>query len=70
MIERLKIASTTEPPIRLNQNDWMKEFKVSSQVKDTSGLDNARRIMWQWDENKNESIWKTFVNGLKLVTNF
>lgn len=70
MVERLKIASTTEPPVRPNQNDWMKEFKVSSQVKDTSGLDNARRIMWQWDENKNESIWKTFVSGLKLVTNF
>ncbi len=69
MYERLKIASTVQPPTRPSQNDWMKEYNVSSQVKDRSGLDNARRIMWQWDENKRESIWKTFIDSIKFVIN-
>ena len=66
----MNISKTTYPTKSISQNDWMKEFKVSSQVKDQSGLDNARRIMWQWDEGRTESIWKTFVNNIKLVTNF
>ena len=70
MRERLKIASTTEPPTRPSQNDWMKEFKVSSQVNKYDGIDRARAMMAQWEEGRTESIWKTFVDNIKLVTNF
>lgn len=66
----MNISKTTYPPETLSQNDWMKEFKVSSKVNKYDGIDRARAMMAQWEEGRTESTWKTFVKGIKLVTNF
>jgi|688.fasta_scaffold829015_2 hypothetical protein len=66
----MNISKTTYPTKSISQNDWMKEFRVSSQVNKYDGVDRARAMMAQWEEGKTESVWKTFVNSIKLVTNF
>jgi len=45
-MNQIKVMSTTYPEIKLSDNEWMKEFKVSSRVKDkyrpTQRVDSIR----------------------------
>lgn len=62
----MNIQSTVYPNQVLDQNEWMKEFKVSSQVPKYDGVERARKMMAEWEENKTESLFKRIIGDLKV----
>lgn len=65
----MKIQSTVYPDTTLDQNEWMKSFKVSTQVPKYDGLNRARKMMNEWEENKVESfatLFKRIINDWKI----
>jgi len=65
----MKIQSTVYPDTTLDQNEWMKAFKVSTQVPKYDGLNRARKMMNEWEENKVESfttLFKRIINDWKI----
>jgi len=62
----MNIKSTVYPPTTLTQNEWMQEFKISTQVPKYDGQARAKAIMEQWQEGETESIFKRTISKLKL----
>lgn len=63
----MKIRSTVYPSTRLEQNEWMKEYRVASRVPKYDGVDRARKIMKEYDTFENRNIFKRLI--AKLNTN-
>lgn len=61
-----KIAYTTLPPNQPSLNEWMKEFKCGIQRPNPN--DRASDMMKQWQEGKDESIWKTIADKIKVAS--
>lgn len=62
----MNVSHTVYPPTVLSENEWMKEFNVSGLYPDRGGITRAREMMEQWQEHKQESIWKELVNRVKI----
>ena len=62
----MKIAYTIYPTTSLTQDEWMQEFKVSSQVPKYDGLDRAKEIMEQWQKEDTSSIFRKTIQKIKL----
>lgn len=65
----MNIQSTVYPETTLDQNEWMKAFKVSTLVPKYDGQERARMMMDQWERNKVESfttLFKRIINDWKI----
>lgn len=65
----MNIKSTTYPDQVLEQNEWMKTFKVSSQVPKYDGVERAREMMSMWgrplaEERSRETILDRLIRWL------
>ena len=64
----LKIRSTVYPEHPLTENEWMETYRVSTQVPRYDGIDRAREIMKQWEEERvTASIWKGVADKIKVA---
>ena len=65
----LKIKSTVYPDSPLSENEWMETFKVSSQVPRYDGVDRAKAIMRQWEEDRvSTTIWREMADRIKVAS--
>jgi|688.fasta_scaffold1428118_2 hypothetical protein len=65
----MNIQSTVYPETTLDQNEWMKAFKVSTLVPKYDGRERARKMMREWEENKVESfvaLFKRIIDDWKI----
>ena len=62
----MNIKSTIYPEQVLTQDEWMNEFKVSSQVPKYDGRDRARAIMEQWQKGEDVSVFRKTISKIKL----
>lgn len=60
----MKIRSTVYPETRLEQNEWMKHYRVASRVPKYDGIDRARKIMKEYDSLENRSLIKRIAQNL------
>ncbi len=63
----MKIRSTVYPETKLEQNEWMKTYRVSSRVPKYDGVERAAKMMKEYDSLENRSLFKRIVS--KLNTN-
>lgn len=55
-IENERTKTFMDPTFR----DWLKQFNVSRLCPKREGIDNARRIMADWDSSKISTVVHTF----------
>jgi len=55
-IENERVKTFMDPAFR----DWLKQFNVSRLCSKHEGIDNARRIMADWDSSKISTVVHTF----------
>jgi len=46
----MNISKTVYPDQTLSENEWMKAYKVSTQVPKYDGLERAKQIMKTWNQ--------------------
>lgn len=46
----MNISKTVYPDQKLSENEWMKAYKVSTQVTKYDGLERAKQIMRTWNQ--------------------
>lgn len=63
----MKIRSTVYPETKLEQNEWMKTYRVSSRVPKYDGVERAVKMMKEYDSLENRSLFKRLAS--KLNTN-
>lgn len=63
----MKIRSTVYPETKLEQNEWMEHYRVSSRVPKYDGVARAGKMMKEYDSYENRTLFKRIVQ--KLNTN-
>lgn len=63
----MKIRSTVYPETKLEQNEWMKAYRVSSRVPKYDGVERAGKMMKEYDSFENRSLLRRLID--KLNTN-
>lgn len=61
----MKIKSTVYPDKPLNENEWMKAYKIGTNVPKYDGIDRARMIMEQWRREGNGEGFREVIKNLK-----
>ena len=62
----MKIQSTVYPQKPLSEAEWLKEFKVGTNVPKYDGIDRARMMMNQWLKEGNGDGFKWIIDDLEL----
>jgi len=60
----MRVKSTVYPPTRLDQNEWMEYYRVSSRVPKYDGLCRARNMMMEYDSLENRSLIKRIAQNI------
>lgn len=60
----MKIRSTVYPLIRLEQNEWMKQYRVATRVPKYDGVERAAEMMREYDSFENRSMIKRIAQNL------
>lgn len=63
----MKISHTYCPDRVLSQEEWMKEFNVSSRVPKYENT-RAKEIMSMWEDDNSESLFKKVIARLKVAS--
>lgn len=63
----MNIRSTVYPETKLELNEWMEQYRVSSQVPKYDGIERAAKMMREYDSLENRTLFKRIVQ--KLNTN-
>ena len=61
----MKIQSTVYPQKPLSEAEWLKEFKVGTNVPKYDGIDRARMMMNQWLREGNGEGFRRVVDDLR-----
>lgn len=65
---RLKISSSVYPDNPLTEQEWFDTYRVSTRVPKYDGVDRAKAIMQQWEEERvTESIWKAVADKIRVA---
>lgn len=60
----MKIRSTVYPETRLEQNEWMKQYRVATLVPKYDGVERATKMMRQYDSLENRTLFKRLAQKL------
>jgi len=52
----MNIRSTAYPETKLEQNEWMEQYRVSSRVPKYDGIERARKMMREYDSFENRGL--------------